>query len=64
MEKNRLVRFPGKGYVGGVCHGIGEYTGTNPILWRLIMIFGCFWGMYAILWIFLKTSERQFNLER
>jgi phage shock protein PspC (stress-responsive transcriptional regulator) len=57
MEKNRLVRFPGKGYVGGVCHGIGEHTGIDPILWRVVAFFGGFLPAYLILWIFLKKGE-------
>jgi phage shock protein PspC (stress-responsive transcriptional regulator) len=57
VKTEKLLRFPKKGYIGGVCHGLGEHTGIDPILWRLIMIFGCFWGMYAIMWIFLKKGE-------
>ena len=29
-----------KGYISGVCQGIGEYTDIDPIIWRLITAFG------------------------
>ncbi len=54
----KLVRYPNKGYVGGVCHGIGVYTGIPPIIWRIIAVVGiggAAW-IYPTLWIFLKKS--------
>ena len=55
----KLVRFPNKGYVAGVCYGIGVYTGIPPIIWRItavVGIGGAIW-IYPLLWIFLKKSE-------
>jgi phage shock protein PspC (stress-responsive transcriptional regulator) len=57
MKTEKLLRFPKKGYIGGVCHGLGEHTGIDPILWRLLAVFGGFWFAYLILWIFLKKEE-------
>tara|TARA_A100001011_G_scaffold382309_1_gene451880 strand:+ start:619 stop:1071 length:453 start_codon:yes stop_codon:yes gene_type:complete len=60
----KLVRFPDKGYVGGVCHGISVYTSTSPIIWRIIAVLGIsgsIW-IYPALWIFLKKGE-QINRE-
>jgi phage shock protein PspC (stress-responsive transcriptional regulator) len=57
MKTEKLLRFPKKGYIGGVCHGLGEHTGIDPILWRLLAVFGGFWFAYFILWIFLKKEE-------
>ena len=53
----KLKRFPNSGYVGGVCHGIGVYTGTTPIIWRIIALFTPSFWIYIILWIFLKKGE-------
>ena len=53
----KLKRFPNSGYVGGVCHGIGVYTGTPPIMWRIIALFTPSFWIYIILWIFLKKGE-------
>ena len=53
----RLQRFPSKGYIGGVCHGLGEHTGIDPIIWRFIAIFTPSLWVYIFLWIFLKKGE-------
>ena len=57
MRTEKLFRFPKKGYIGGVCHGLGEHTGIDPILWRILAFFGGFLFAYFILWIFLKKEE-------
>jgi phage shock protein PspC (stress-responsive transcriptional regulator) len=56
----RLVRYPEKGYVAGVCHGMGIHTGLDPILWRAIAL--CSGGgflVYLVLWVFLKKGHDQ-----
>lgn len=56
----RLVRYPEKGYVAGVCHGMGEHTGLDPILWRAIALCsGGVFFVYLALWIFLKKGHDQ-----
>ena len=57
MRTNKLLRYPKRGYIGGVCHGVGEHTGLDPILWRIVSIFGGFWLIYLILWIVLEKGE-------
>ena len=57
MRTQKLYRFPKKGYIGGVCHGIGEHTGIDPILWRILAVFGGFGLIYVILWAILKKGE-------
>ena len=57
MKTEKLFRFPKKGYIGGVCHGLGEHTGIDPILWRILTFFGGFLPVYIVLWIFLKKGE-------
>jgi phage shock protein C len=57
MRTEKLFRFPNKGYIGGVCHGLGEHTGIDPILWRILAFFGGFLPAYIVLWIFLKKGE-------
>jgi phage shock protein PspC (stress-responsive transcriptional regulator) len=57
MKTEKLHRFPKKGYIGGVCHGLGEHTGIDPILWRILVFFGGLWVVYFILWILLKQEK-------
>ena len=53
-----ILRFPENGYVGGVCQGIGVYTSTPPIIWRIISVLGISGAIfiYPTLWIFLKKG--------
>jgi len=53
----KLQRYPQKGYIGGVCHGMAEHTGIDPILWRILAFFGGFGLIYLILWALLKKGE-------
>lgn len=57
MKTEKLYRYPKKGYIGGVCYGMGEHTGVDPILWRLSVLFSGFWVIYLALWIILKKGE-------
>lgn len=57
MEKLlRRTLSPNK-WIGGVCGGLGKYFGVDPIVWRLIFIFGTLFTIfpfpisYIILWI-------------
>jgi phage shock protein PspC (stress-responsive transcriptional regulator) len=54
---NKLFRYPKRGYLGGVCHGLGLHTGIDPIIWRVLTFFGGFGLIYLILWIFLRKGE-------
>jgi phage shock protein PspC (stress-responsive transcriptional regulator) len=57
MKTQKLYRFPKKGYIGGVCYGLGEHTGVDPIIWRILSVIGGFWAVYLILWVLVKKSE-------
>lgn len=50
--------YRGDGYIGGVCEGLGDWSGLPPILWRIAFLFVfpyAFW-IYIILWIFLSKN--------
>lgn len=34
----KLYRNPDQGHLGGVCHGIGHYFNTDPVIVRAIWI--------------------------
>jgi phage shock protein C len=46
--------------IGGVCGGLAEYTGVDPVLWRVGMIALTLMGpgvfVYALLWIALPKG--------
>lgn len=56
---NRLTLDEENCLVGGVCSGLAKYTGTNPLLWRVIFSLlistPAFW-LYFILWAFLPKG--------
>tara|TARA_Y100001972_G_C7543493_1_gene273383 strand:- start:315 stop:500 length:186 start_codon:yes stop_codon:yes gene_type:complete len=56
MINKKLYR--GDGYIGGVCKGLGEWSGIPSILWRIVFLFVLPWALtiYIVLWIFLKKE--------
>ena len=59
LSMKKLYRYPRKGYIGGVCHGMGEHTNIDPIIWRIVTVFGGLGLVYLIFWIVLKKGEVQ-----
>ena len=53
----RLQRYPNKGFIGGVCYGLGEHTNIDPIIWRIVTVFVGLGLVYLIFWIVLKNGE-------
>ncbi len=63
---NRLHRSPDKS-IAGVCSGIAETFGIEPILVRLAFLASLFFGgsgllLYIILWIILPVEENHVSL--
>ena len=56
----KLYRYPKKGYIGGVCHGMGEHTNIDPIIWRIVTVFGGLGFVYLIFWIVLVKLKTKF----
>jgi len=56
MLNKKLHR--GNGYIGGVCQGLGNWSGIPSILWRIAFLFILPWAVsiYIVLWIFLKKD--------
>ena len=58
FKMNKLFRNKEKGYLGGVCAGLEDWSNIPAILYRLFFIFST--GgvlMYIILWLFLKDLK-------
>ena len=60
----RLYRSGRDRILGGVCGGIAEYLGVDPVIIRLMWIIGCFaWGFgilaYIIAWIIIPRNPKQ-----
>ena len=59
----RLRRNKIDGVVGGVCAGIGDYFGIDPVIIRIIAVLTFFFTgvtlfLYVLLWIFVPADNR------
>ncbi len=51
--------YRGDGYIGGVCQGLGDWSGIPSILWRVSFLFiipFALW-VYLVLWIFVSKES-------
>ncbi|MBE9469463.1 MAG: PspC domain-containing protein [Bacteroidetes bacterium] len=60
--KKRIYRNPENMILGGVCSGISEYFGIDPIILRLIFFISVFFYgtsifIYLILWVIIPRAE-------
>lgn len=58
--KNRLFRSKSEKVIAGVCGGLAEYFGIDPIIMRLLFLILLLAGfgliIYIIAWIFIPTK--------
>ena len=59
----KLYRYPDKGYLGGVCHGLALHTNIDPILWRVLTVFSGFANIYVILWFFVPRPPKTIDIK-
>lgn len=62
VSNKRLYRNPDDVIVAGVCSGIAEYIGSDPVWVRLVFFITIFFGgfgilLYIILWIILPEAQ-------
>ena len=62
-SKGRLTRSTTNSVLGGVCGGIGEFFGVDPMLLRLVTLLLMIFGgvsilVYIILWVILPQNSR------
>lgn len=63
LPGKRLYRSGDERILGGVCGGIGEYLGVDPVLIRILWVLGSLaWGSgiiaYILLWIIIPRNPR------
>jgi phage shock protein PspC (stress-responsive transcriptional regulator) len=61
MQQRQLTRSETNKRIAGVCGGIAEYFGIDPLLVRIGFLIAAFmgWGLlvYAVLWIVLPRGQ-------
>src|SRR3954467_6176541 len=57
----RLLRSTTNRVLGGVCGGLAEYTGTDPLLWRVgfiaLAVMGAGILVYPLLWLLVPAAR-------
>lgn len=63
MEEKKFYLSSTDKRIGGVCGGIAEYFGIDPLLVRIGFLLMVFMGygflLYLLLWILAPRNERQ-----
>jgi phage shock protein PspC (stress-responsive transcriptional regulator) len=59
---HRLARSDIDRIVGGVCGGIANYIGADPLIVRLVFVilswaFGLSWWLYLLLWAVIPSAS-------
>jgi phage shock protein C len=63
MQQSRLMRSETDRMIAGVCGGLADYLGVDPVLVRLAFVIlllasGIGLAIYAILWLIMPSSSR------
>jgi len=58
---DRLRRSASDRWIGGVCGGVGAYTGTESWIWRLLFVAALLMGgvgaaVYVLMWFFVPSE--------
>lgn len=60
MKQKRLYRSKTNRVIAGVCGGLGEYFGIDPIIFRILFLFiSPLFLIYFILWLFVPVNPNQ-----
>ena len=59
----RLYRDKTNYKIAGICSGLGEYLNIDPVIIRLVFLFGLFLGggllVYIIAWFVIPIKEQR-----
>lgn len=66
METKKLRRSVEEKVIGGVAGGLGEYFGTDPVIFRILFVVLTLTGgggvfIYLLMWIFIPKEELDFS---
>ena len=64
--RGRLYRNADDKIVGGVCSGLANYLGIDPVIMRVIFVilFGALFWVYILLWIIVPSQSLQTNITK
>ncbi len=66
VGRGRLYRNADDKIVGGVCSGLANYLGIDPVIMRVIFVilFGALFWVYILLWIIVPSQSLQTNITK
>ncbi|MBC6492762.1 PspC domain-containing protein [Flavihumibacter stibioxidans] len=64
--RGRLYRNADDKIIGGVCSGIANYLGIDPVIMRIIfvLLFGALFWIYILLWIIVPSQSLSSNVTK
>lgn len=64
--RGRLYRNADDKLLGGVCSGLANYLGIDPVVCRILFVlfFGALFWVYIILWIIVPSQSAQSNITK
>ncbi len=64
--RGRLYRNADDKIIAGVCSGLANYLGIDPVIMRILFVvfFGVLWWVYIILWIIVPSQSVQTNITK
>ncbi|ULQ55709.1 PspC domain-containing protein [Flavihumibacter rivuli] len=64
--RGKLYRNADDKIIGGVCSGLANYLGIDPVIMRIIfvLLFGALFWVYILLWIIVPSQSLQSNVTK
>ncbi|MEP7277201.1 MAG: PspC domain-containing protein [Bacteroidota bacterium] len=66
VSRGRLYRNADDKIIGGVCSGLANYLGIDPVIMRVlfVILFGALFWVYILLWIIVPSQSLQTNITK
>jgi phage shock protein PspC (stress-responsive transcriptional regulator) len=66
VGRGRLYRNADDKIIGGVCSGLANYLGIDPVILRVlfVILFGALFWVYILLWIIVPSQSLQTNITK
>jgi len=64
--RGKFVRNEDDKIIGGVCSGLANYFGIDPVILRIlfVVLFGALFWVYILLWLIVPSESMQTNITR
>ncbi|RYG05899.1 MAG: PspC domain-containing protein, partial [Chitinophagaceae bacterium] len=65
-SRGKFVRNEDDKIIGGVCSGLANYFGIDPVIMRIlfVVLFGAIFWVYILLWVIVPSQSLETNITR